>query len=393
MARISSSSTVLGLTVAAMAAAGAAHAASATRENFGALESGVKVEAALLTNAHGMRVRVLALGAGLQYVAAPDRDGNSANLTLGYAEAARYLEKPQFFGVTVGRYANRIARGRFVLEGKTYDLPINDKPNSLHGGPRGLDKVLWNIDEIKHSADSASVALSYVSPDGEMGYPGRVEFKVIYTLDERNRLAIDYRAKTDKPTIVNLTNHAYWNLSGEGSGSVMDQLLTIPAEAYLPTDAGSIPTGEVHNVAGTVFDFRTAKAIGRDIRRGDEPQLVLAKGYDHNWVIARETAKEPRLVARVEDPKSGRVLSLLSTQPGLQFYSGNFLDGTTVGTGGHVYRQGDAFVLEPQLFPDTPNQPAFGSARLDPGKEYRHLMIYEFSIEAAAAPATRNRTP
>jgi aldose 1-epimerase len=363
----------------AVVATGVVHGATATREKFGALADGKTVDAVTLSNRHGMLVRVLSLGAGLQYVAAPDRNGKSENITLGYAKADRYLEKPQFFGSTVGRYANRIARGRFVLDGKTYELPTNDGPNSLHGGPRGLDKVLWTVGEVKQDASSSGVALSYVSPDGEMGYPGRVDFTAIYLLDERNRLSIEYRAKTDKPTIVNLTNHAYWNLSGEGSGTVMDQRLTIPADSYLPTDPTSIPTGEIRSVTNTVFDFRQAKPIGRDIRRGDEAQLQLAKGYDHNWVISREAAPQPRLVARVEDPKSGRVLTLLSTQPGLQFYSGNFLDGTTAGPSGRLYRQGDAFVLEPQLFPDTPNQPAFGSARLDPGKEYRHLMIYEFS--------------
>ncbi|MFT3790195.1 MAG: aldose epimerase family protein [Rudaea sp.] len=376
--------TVASVGVAAVACMAAqAHAATVARENFGALADGTKVEAVVLSNAHGMRVRVLALGAGLQYVAVPDRDGKSENIALGYADAAKYREKPQFFGVTVGRYANRIAGGRFVLDGKTYQLPLNDGENSLHGGPRGLDKVLWTIGEVKQDADTASVQFTYTSPDGEMGYPGTLHLAAIYTLDERNRLSIEYRATTDKPTIVNLTNHAYWNLSGEGSSSVMDERLTIPADSYLPTDKGSIPTGEFKSVAGTAFDFREAKPIGRDIRAAGEPQLVLAKGYDHNWVISREAAKAPRMVARVEDPKSGRVLTLLSAQPGLQFYSGNFLDATTVGTGGHPYRQGDAFVLEPQLFPDTPNQPAFGSARLDPGKEYRHLMVYEFSTTAA----------
>jgi aldose 1-epimerase len=356
-----------------------AWSATAVHEDFGALADGTAVPAALLGNEHGVRVRVIALGAGLQTVTVPDRDGKSENILLGYPKAARYLDQPQYFGATVGRYANRIAKGQFVLDGKTWQLPLNDKANSLHGGNQGLDKMLWTIDEIGQKHGAAFVRLTYTSPDGEMGYPGKVVFTATYSLDEHNRLSIDYRAVTDKPTIVNLTNHAYWNLSGEGSGSVMDQQLTIPAEAYLPTDAGSIPTGEIRGVAGTAFDFRQAKPIGRDIRRGDEEQLVLAKGYDHNWVIARDVAKEPRLVARVADPASGRVLTLYSTQPGLQFYSGNFLDGATAGPSGRLYRQGDAFVLEPQLFPDTPNQPTFGSARLAPGQEYRHLMIYEFS--------------
>lgn len=360
------------------------HAADAKRETFGTLADGSKVGAVVLSNAHGASARVIALGASLQSLVVPDRNGKVDNIALGYATLDGYIRKPQFFGATVGRYANRIAKGHFVLDGHGYDVPINDKPNSLHGGTRGFDKVLWTIGEVKHDGDKASVSLSYVSPDGDMGYPGKLVVTATYTLDEHNRLSIDYRATTDKPTIVNLSNHTYWNLSGEGSGSVMEQRLTIPANAYLPVDATSIPTGEFRNVAGTAFDFRTGKPIGRDIRHGDDVQLLNGHGYDHNWIISRTMASEPRMVARVEDPHSGRVMTLLSAQPGLQFYSGNFLDGTTVGTGGHVYRQGDAFVLEPQIYPDTPNQPAFGSARLEPGHEYRNLIIYEFSTQPAS---------
>ena len=271
-----------------------------------------------------------------------------------------------------------------MLDGKTYQLPVNDGPNSLHGGTRGFDKVLWTVDKVSHDGGKASVRLSYVSPDGDMGYPGKLSVSATYTLDDTDQLSIEYHATTDRPTIVNLSNHTYWNLAGEGSGSVMDQRLTIAADAYLPIDASSIPTGELRQVAGTPFDFRHAKPIGHDIRTAD-PQLLNGRGYDHNWVISRAPVAAPRLVARVEDPQSGRVLTLDSDQPGLQFYSGNFLDGTTVGTGGHVYRQGDAFVLEPQLYPDTPNQPAFGSARLDPGHEYRNRIVYRFTTEPARA--------
>ncbi|PXV52395.1 aldose 1-epimerase [Dyella jiangningensis] len=346
------------------------------------MPDGTKVEAVVLSNAHGMQVRILALGASLQSVSTPDRNGKSENIALGYASLDGYLSKPQYFGATVGRYANRIAKGRFSLDGRSYDVPVNDGANSLHGGTRGFDKVLWTVGKVTHDSDKASVMLSHVSPDGDMGYPGTLSASVVYSLDEKNQLSIDYRATTDKPTIVNLSNHAYWNLSGEGSGSVMDDRLTIAGEAYLPVDAGSIPTGEIRKVAGTPFDFRHAKPIGRDIRTND-PQLLNGRGYDHNWVISKGEAKALRMVARVEDPMSGRVLTLKSTQPGLQFYSGNFLDGTTVGTGGHVYRQGDAFVLEPQLYPDTPNQASFGSARLEPGHEYRNLIVYEFTTESA----------
>ncbi|MGN2252986.1 aldose epimerase family protein [Frateuria sp. GZRe12] len=360
-----------------------AHAGTtATRETFGTMPDGKPVEAVVLTNAHGLEARVIAYGASLQSLSVPDRDGHLANIALGYASFKDYLDQPQYFGATVGRYANRIAKGRFVLDGKTYQVPVNNGPNSLHGGTRGFDKVLWTVGAVNHDADKASVTLTYVSPDGDMGYPGKLQVTAIYTLDDKDQLSIEYRASTDRPTIVNLSNHAYWNLSGEGSGSVMDERLTIPGDAFLPVDAGSIPTGEIRKVAGTPFDFRQAKPIGRDIRT-DDPQLLNGHGYDHNWVISREAAAAPRMVARVEDPKSGRVLTLSSAQPGLQFYSGNFLDGTTVGTGGHVYRQGDAFVLEPQLYPDTPNQPAFGSARLAPGQTYRNLIVYRFTTEPA----------
>lgn len=368
---------ILGLATLSMAV----HATTeAKRETFGNMPDGIRVDAVVLSNGHGVSARVLALGASLQSLALPDRNGRIANVVLGYESLDGYLEKPQYFGATVGRYANRIAKGHFTLDGRGYDLPVNDGPNSLHGGTRGFDKVLWTIGEVKHDADKASVTLTYTSPDGDMGYPGKLAVTAVYTLFGDNRLSIDYRATTDKPTIVNLSNHAYWNLSGEGSGSVMGQRLTIPAQAYLPVDATSIPTGEIRKVDGTPFDFRQGKPIGRDIRMHDE-QLLNGRGYDHNWVISRAEAAAPRIVARVEDPVSGRVLTLKSAQPGLQFYSGNFLDGTTVGTGGHVYRQGDAFVLEPQLYPDTPNRPSFGSARLDPGHVYRNLIIYEFTTE------------
>jgi aldose 1-epimerase len=368
-----------------MALSMAAHAdVAARRETFGAMPDGRPVPAVVLTNAHGLSARVIAYGASLQSLRVPDRDGHFADIVLGYPALKGYLGKPQYFGATVGRYANRIAKGRFVLDGHAYQVPVNDGPNSLHGGTRGFDKVLWTVGAVSHDAHQASVTLTYTSPDGDMGYPGKLKVTAVYTLDDQDRLSIRYGATTDRPTIVNLSNHTYWNLAGEGSGSVMDERLTIAADAFLPIDATSIPTGEVRKVAGTPFDFRTAKPIGRDIRTAD-PQLLNGRGYDHNWVVSRTPASAPRMVARVEDPHSGRVLTLSSDQPGLQFYSGNFLDGTTVGTGGHVYRQGDAFVLEPQLYPDTPNQPAFGSARLDPGHEYRNLIVYRFTTEPARA--------
>ena len=360
-----------------------AGASDATRSDFGTLPDGGQVEAVTLSNGHGVSARIITLGASLQSLTLPDRQGRMADVVLGYPDAATYITKPQYFGATVGRFANRIAKGQFTLDGKHYQLPINDGPNSLHGGTKGFDKVLWTITRVTKGA-SPSVTMRYVSPDGDQGYPGTLTVDATYTLDDKNELTIDYRATTDRPTIVNISNHTYWNLGGEGSGSVMDDVLTIPADQFTPVDATLIPTGEFRAVAGTDYDFRKGKPIGRDIRDGKEPQLLQGRGYDMNWVISRSKAATPRLVARVADPHSGRVLSLYSAQPGLQFYSGNFLDGTSVGKSGHIYRQGDAFVLEPQIFPDTPNQPSFGSARLAPGQTYENHIVYRFSVEGAA---------
>lgn len=365
----------------------AASATSATRSDFGTMPDGRKVAAVTLDNGHGLVAQVITLGASLRSLDMPNRDGKSANVVLGSIDLAEYLAKPQCFGATVGRYANRIAKGRFTLDGHTYQLPLNDGPNSLHSGPLGFDKVLWTVADVKHDANGASVTLRYVSPDGDMGFPGKLTATATYTLGADNRLTIDYRATTDKPTVVNLSNHIYWNLAGEGSGSMLNQRLTIPADSYLPVDAGAIPTGVFTDVTGTAFDFRQGKPIGRDIRHGNEPQLLIAHGYDHNWVISRHADNQLRLMARAEDPASGRTLTLHSTQPGLQFYSANHLDGTSIGTGGTLYRQSAGFALEPELFPDTPNQPDFGSARLMPGQTYRNLIVYAFSTTGAGEPS------
>jgi len=347
------------------------------RSVVGATSDGAKVEAITLSDGSGMQARVLTLGAALHSLVVPDRDGKFADVVLADPTLEATLAKPQYFGTIVGRFANRIAKGKFKLDGRAYSVPTNDGPNSLHGGARGFDKVVWEVVE----AAPSKVTLKYVSPDGDQGYPGKLTVTATYALEGEGRLAIEYRATTDAPTIVNLSNHAYWNLAGEGSGSIMDHELTILADAFTPVDATLIPTGEIKPVAGTVFDFRKPKAIGRDIRNGAEPQLLRGRGYDHNWVVSRKPAKRLREVARVHDPKSGRTLTLSSAQPGLQFYSGNFLDGTTVGKSGAVYRQGDAFVLEPQLFPDTPNQPDFGSARLAPGQQYVNRLVYRFTTD------------
>jgi aldose 1-epimerase len=355
------------------------HAAEARQEKFGVMPDGRAVAAITLTNRNKLQVRVIALGATLQSLMAPDRNGKFDDIVLGYSDLKGYLANTSYFGASVGRFANRIAKGRFMLDGKSYQLPVNNGVNSLHGGTVGFGQVLWTVTDVK-SGQEASVTFQYVSPDGDQGYPGRLTATATYSLDDRNELSLDYRATTDKPTIVNLSNHAYWNLAGEGSGrSILDQRLTIPSDAYTPVDETQIPTGELRSVAGTPFDFRNAKPIGRDIRDGHDQQLLIGKGYDHNWVIGKAPIANPRLVARVEDPDSGRVLEMSSNQPGLQFYSGNFLDGSVVGKNGHAYRQGDGLALEPQVFPDTPNRPAFGSARLDPGQTYQSRIVYRFT--------------
>jgi aldose 1-epimerase len=323
-----------------------------------------------------MTARIISYGASIQSVLAPDRHGQLADVALGHSSLADYVEHPQFIGSTVGRVANRIAGGRFTLDGRSYRVPVNNGPNSLHGGTEGFDKVLWEVVDV----NEAGVTLRHVSPDGEMGYPGTLTATAEYRLAEDGTLSIEYLATTDRPTLCNLSNHAYWNLAGEGSAQgAMGHELTIPAESYLPTDSTAIPTGEFRPVAGTPFDFREPTAVGARVRDSSDEQIVFGRGYDHNWVIARDVSAAPRLLARVEEPQSGRVMELLSNQPGVQFYSGNFLDGTTSGKAGKLYRMGDAIVLEPQMFPDTPNHPGFGSIRLEPGETYRNLILWRFS--------------
>lgn len=368
-------------------------AAEATRSGFGALPDGRAVSKVTLTNRRGVSVGVINYGASLQSLIMPGRDGSLADVALGYASIDGYLGARNFIGATVGRYANRIAQGRFVLDGKTWQLPTNDGPNSLHGGTQGFDQVLWDIVAVA-SGERASVTLRYVSPHGDQGYPGTLTAMATYALDEQNNLTIDYRATTDRTTLVNITNHAYFNLAGEGSAAgAMGNRLMIAADAYTPVDATLIPTGEIRAVAGTPFDFRVATPVGERVRDMSDPQMVIGRGYDHNWVISRARSPEPRVIARLEDPASGRTLELVSDQPGLQFYSGNVLTGTEVGKSGHAYRQGDAIVLEPQLFPDTPNKPDFGSARLEPGQEFRNTMVYRLSVSPPANTQAASRWP
>lgn len=354
-------------------------AAEVSGEPFGKLPDGRPVQAFTLSNGKGVSARVLTWGAILQALVVPDRDGKGADIVLGYADLAGYLADTNYFGASVGRYANRIKAGAFTLDGQPYQLAKNDGPNALHGGTEGFNKKLWQVLDVRRG-DVASVTLQYVSADGEEGYPGELTVTATYALNDANELSIEYKATTTKPTIVNLTNHSYFNLLGEASErTVLDHRLTIPAEAFTPIDATLIPTGELKPVSGTPFDFRSARPIRDGLRDGRDPQVVFGKGYDHNFVVLPAPTADTHLIARVDELESGRVMEVLSNQPGVQFYSGNFLDGGTAGKSGRLYRQTDALVLEPQIYPDTPNRPNFGSARLDPGQTYRNLIVYRFS--------------
>jgi aldose 1-epimerase len=356
------------------------HGGEVKRAAFGTLPDGRAVEALTLSNEHGITLTVINYGAAIQALTMPDRAGSSADIVLGYPTLSGYLTKSEYFGGTVGRFANRIAKGQFSLDGKSYQTPRNNNGNSLHGGERGFDKVLWEVVEV-HGGSTPSVKMRYVSPDGEQGYPGTLTTFATYALGADDALSIEYTATTDKSTICNISNHVYWNLAGEGSErGAMGHLLSIKADSYTPTDDTAIPTGELRPVSGTVFDFRKPTAIGARVRDARDEQIRFGRGYDHNFVVAQAVATTPRLQATVDEPASGRSFELWSNQPGVQFYSGNFLDGTIVGKSKHIYREGDALVLEPQLFPDSPNHPQFASARLDPGATYRNLIVYRLKV-------------
>ncbi|GHH83502.1 aldose 1-epimerase [Streptomyces capitiformicae] len=347
------------------------------KELFGKLADGTEIHRWSLENG-GTRIKVLSYGGIVQTLEIPDAKGTYANVSLGFDTIEEYVASSPYFGALIGRYGNRLGEGRFVLDGETYQLSVNDGDNSLHGGAGGFDKVVWEVEPFEKGSD-VGLCLSYTSVDGEMGYPGTLDVKVTYTLTERGEWRIDYEATTDRATVVNLTSHVYWNLAGEGSGSVHDHELEIAAGRYTPVDSGLIPTGELAEVEGTPFDFRRAKAIGADVRAADE-QLLHAKGFDHNWVLDKGGTTEPEPVATLRDPASGRALTVATTEPGMQFYSGNFLDGTLVGTSGRAYRQGDAVCLETQAFPDSPNKPAFPSTVLRPGQVYHSTTVHSFGM-------------
>jgi len=366
----------------ALALSNPALAADASQAPAGTLADGTPVGAVTLKAANGVSATILTYGATLWKMMAPDRDGKSADILLGYDDVASYEKRPNYWGATIGRYGNRIADGKFTLDGKSYQLPQNDHGQSLHGGGKGWDVQNWKVEQIK-SGPVATAVFSLVSPDGDSGYPGTVKAKVTYSLDEKGNLQIVFEATTDKPTVLNLTNHAIFNMAGEGSPrDAMQELLTIPAGHYTPVNDKLIPTGELRDVTGTVFDFRKPRLVGEGIRDGKDEQIVMGRGYDHNFALDKGVTKTPELAARLEDPVSGRVLELLTTEPGVQFYAGNFLDGTFIGKNGHLYRMGDGIALEPQKFPDSPNHPNFPSTRVDPGKPYKHVMIYRVSTSS-----------
>ena len=348
---------------------------SITHTSFGQSTSGTPVDLYTLRNKHGMEVRIATYGGTVTSLTAPDRAGQYADVVLGYDTLPEYFKGTAYFGAMIGRYGNRIAQGQFTLDGKKYSLATNNGPNSLHGGRVGFDKVVWHVDKAALSAQGPQVALSYLSHDGEEGYPGNLEVKAVYTLTEDNTLRLEYTAVTDKDTPVNLTQHTYFNLRGRGD--VLGHVLQIPADRFTPVDATLIPTGELRSVAATPFDFRQPTAIGARIGVVDE-QLKFGKGYDHNWVLTK-AAGALTVVATVYEPDTGRALEVSSTEPGVQFYSGNFLDGTSVGKGGWAYAMHDGLALEPQHFPDSPNEPGFPATILKPGQTYHHTLSYRFS--------------
>ena len=365
--------------------------ASTTVEPFGTTADGTDVERWTLTNGD-TTMRVLTYGGVIQTLEVPDEHGDVDNVVLGFADLAGYeSDADPYFGALIGRYGNRIAGGTFELDGETYTLPQNDGENTLHGGDVGFDDRVWEATDVSggdgSGGDVAALQLRLVSEDGDQGFPGTLTTTVTYTLDEDSRLTVHYEATTDAPTVVNLTQHTYWNLSGEGSGTIYDHELQIDASGFTPVDETLIPTGEIAPVEGTPFDFREPTPVGERIRVNDQ-QLLYGQGYDHNWVLDREddgaregSDSEDALeeAAELYDPDSGRTLTIETTEPGLQFYSGNFLDGTIVGTGGTIYRQGDGLALETQHFPDSPNQPEFPSTELRPGEVYDSTTVFELS--------------
>lgn len=346
-----------------------------TKRPYGTTQDGKAVDEYTLTNANGVEAKILNYGGIIASLRAPDRNGIFANVALGCSTLADYETKSPHFGALIGRFGNRIGKATFTLDGAKYTVPANNGPNGLHGGLKGFDKRVWAAKEA-----GGALELTYVSADGEEGYPGTLSVTVVYTLTDDNSLRIDYSATTDKTTVVNLTNHSYFNLAGNGAGAIYDHILQLNADHYTPTDSTLIPTGEIAPVAGTPFDFRAAKRMGAGIRSNHE-QIVFGRGYDHNLVLNHETEGALDLAARVYEPTSGRIMLVWTTEPGVQFYTGNFLDSSVVGSSGGMYRQGDGFCLETQHYPDSPNKPDFPSTTLKPGATYQTTTIYQFTTD------------
>lgn len=352
--------------------------------NWGQLKDGREVKAILLSNDHHVSVRILTYGGIIQSVETPDRHGKVADIALGFPTLQGYVDNNNspFFGAVLGRVANRIADGTFTLEGKNYHIPLNDGENAIHGGPENFTRKIWNIDNAGKDQKGAFVRLKLVSPDGDQGFPGTLTTVMTYTLGDDNTLSIHYQAQTDAPTILNLSTHNYWNLAGEGSGSIDSEILQINADRYVETDAASLPTGKLVAVGGTAFDFKKPHRIGDQLRSQD-PQMLWPRGYDKCWVLTGATAPEKgkgalRLNARLTDQRSGRVLEVSSDQPGLQFYTSNSLDGRYAGPSGRTYRQGDGVAFEPEHFPDSIHHPEFPTTELKPGELYDHLTVFKF---------------
>jgi aldose 1-epimerase len=353
---------------------------SVDRESFGQLSDGRPVDAITLSNGGRVQVRVLTYGAIIQALHAPDRDGKLDDVVLGYDSLDEYVRDTRYFGAIVGRYANRIAHARYVVDGETVALPANDGPNHLHGGPQGFSRAVWNA-EAFDSDRAAGVRLTLMSPDGEGGYPGTVRVDVTYTLTDQDEVAVDFAATTDRPTPLNMSQHSYFNLAGHDRGDILGHQLMIAASRFTPVDSTLIPTGELRDVAGTPFDFRQPITIGSRIHADDE-QLRIGNGYDHNFVLDRAPNSAASLAARVCEPGCGRVLEVLTTEPGLQLYTGNGIDGRAVGKEWRVYGRYAGLALETQHFPDSPNQPHFPSAILRPGSELRSRTVFRFSTTA-----------
>jgi len=354
-----------------------ADAQKITRADFGKTADGQSVELFTLTNAMGTEAKITNYGGIVVSLKVPDRDRKFADVVLGFNDLETYLKGHPYFGTIIGRYGNRIAKGRFSLNGVEYKLAVNNGPNHLHGGIKGFDKVVWTPAPTT-TRNAASLSLTYLSKDGEEGYPGNLNVKVVYTLTNNNELRIDYSATTDKDTVINLTQHSYFNLAGEGNGDILNHQLTLKANRFLPTDATSIPTGELRSVGGSPFDFVTPHAIGERINQNDQ-QLQFGNGYDHNWIVNGKPGRL-RVAAEVYEPTSGRLMKVWTTEPGIQFYTGNFLDGTLTGKSGKPYARRSGFCLETQHYPDSPNQPTFPTTTLRKGATYNSTTIYHFLV-------------